>query len=194
MLWHWFQQLRQLWSQLNPLFSRLWNFLTDFKKHTLGIFDDATQLIQDVRDEIDAIQNFKMNPRWNSRVISAPKAFNLLQTTLPNLISDFVDQVKGLITDLRTKIEPQEINIDDIEGLEKVPAKLVRAAEKFLAWLFLIIDTLTTIEQVIQELSALVDDIRQFREAIENLDGLFLSQSNPRRTITVRERARIRPT
>src|SRR4029077_6536966 len=100
-----------------------------FKQHTLGIFTDIQHLIDQVREEIDGIQHFTMNPKWNTRVISVPKAFELLQTTLPNLISDFIDQIKGLVADLRSKIEPTEFNLDDVEGLERIPTKLLRAVE-----------------------------------------------------------------
>ncbi len=194
MLFRWIQQLRQLWGVVGGLLGKVWTFVIDFKQHTVGIFDDIQHLINQVREEIDGIQNFTMLPQWKNRVISVPKAFELLQTTLPNLIADFITQIKSLVEALRSKIEPTEFKVEDVEGLERLPTKLVQAAEKLLAWAALIIDALATIESAIAELNQLVQDVHDFRVAIENLDGLFLSQSNPRRRITVSESARVKPT
>ena len=192
MLFNWIRQLRQLWHTVGGLFSRVWDFLINFKRHTLGIFDDIQTLVDGVKNEIDAIQHFTINPKWKTRVISAPRAVDMITTVLPGIIQDFITQVRGLVADLKAKVEPTEFNLEDVEGLERLPTKLVQAAEKLFGWATMILDALETIENAIAELNSLVDDVRQFREAIENLDGLFLPQSNARKTITVHERARIR--
>jgi len=185
-MWAWLK--RQLDAILHVLFSAvptfrsLWQKVVDFKTRTLNIFNDIQTLVDGVRHEVEAIRDFQLRPQWKNRVIHVPRAIDAIQR-VPAIIEDFVQQIKSLVADLKSRIEPAEVNVEDVEGLERTPAKLLGIGERLLGWATLIIDSLVTIENTIQELNQLVSDIRDFRELLENLDGLFLPQSNPKHSV-----------
>lgn len=193
-MWAWLQSIfNAVFNALPAPLRRLWQFLVDFKTKTLGIFDNIHTLVSSVETEVNAIRNFQVDIKWRTRVISAPVAVQTIQdffTAFP----DIIDQIKSLAEEVRNKINVPEttFNPDEVEGLRLRPTKLIQIGEKLAGWASLIIDALSTIEQAIDQLQAIVNDVHTIRTTIENMDGIFLPQGNPKKTVDERYRKRQR--
>ena len=178
-------------SLLSPILGPLKGIIsiaTKFRDNTTGILDAATSLIKEVEDEYSAIKNFKERPEWKNRVISVPHVINSV-TELAKLPSIVIAAFKDLITQVRSKLQPAAVELEDVEGLEdlralglKLGSRIATIFEKVLGWVTLVLDALVTIRSAIDDLKTIVDAIRTVREDLENLDGLFLTQKNPRKS------------
>lgn len=185
----WLRDLGHTLSGLFSLLHSLWAKVLDVKNKTLHIFDNLSQLVGNVEAIIRDIQNFEINPKWNSRVIVAPRVVERIKE-LYDVPMRIVTDVRDLVSLLKEKIEPAEVNTEDIEAIEKLPGKLVKAGEKIIGWATLIIDSLITIEQAIDDLNDITDAIRQSLEDLQNLDALFLPQGSTKKTVDVHYRKR----
>ena len=187
--------LRSLLNRLQALFPGIFakvhaafEFIFHAKKAFGDLFDAVQKLISDVENEIDQIKHFSLNPHWQHRVIAVPRAIENIQR-FPDLFTTISDRVKDLVEQIKSKVSAApEVNPDEIEAL---PEKAAGALEKAAAWLGMILDALVTIQQTIADLQSIVDSIREIREDLENLDGIFLPQHNPRRYTSERHRTRI---
>jgi len=132
-----------------------------------------------------------MNPHWKNRVISVPIAIENI-TNVWDIVHDFITRVEDVCRIIRERVHgAPEIEPENIPQLAELPSKLGRVGEKILAIAALVIDSLQAIEDFIGDLQSIVDDIHQLRIDLENLDGVFLQQNNPRRYVSTKRRARI---
>lgn len=175
--------LSPLLGPLRPLFT----LFIRFRDNTIGILGAAQTLVSDVKTEYDQIKNFELRPAWKNRIISVPVAIQNIKD-LAQVPSICADAFRDLVNQLRTKLQPASFELDDLEGIEdlrgilgKLGGRLAAGFEKLLGAVALIIDALVTIRATITDLQTIVDQIRTVREDLENLDGVFLQQKNPRR-------------
>jgi hypothetical protein len=186
------QWLRSLGTGIRGLYgllTSLWAKVLDVKNKTLSLFADIHALISGVEQVVNDIRNFDINPKWNSRVISVPKAVDQIKQLyeVPNRI---IVDVKDLIEILKTKIEPMEVEPTDVEGLDELPLKLTKVGERAFAWVTLILDALLAIENAVADLNDIVDQLRQTLEDLQGLDALFLPQGRPKTTVSLTYRKR----
>ena len=177
-------------SLLSPILGPLKGIVgiaTKFKDNTTGILDAATSLITEIEQEYSAIKNFKERPQWKNRVISVPHAIKST-TDLAKIPSVVIAAVKDLVSQVRTKLEPATVELEGIEGIDdlralglKIGGRVASVFEKVLGFMSLILDALVTIRATIDDLKTVIDSIRTVRQDLENLDGLFLTQKNPRK-------------
>jgi gas vesicle protein len=187
--------LRLLLNRLRALFPGMfakiqaaYDFIFHAKTAFGDLFSSVQSLITDVENEIDQIKHFDVNPHWRNRVISVPTAIENIQR-FPELFTTIADAVKDLVSQIKEKVSTApEVNPDELQML---PEKFAQFGEKIAAWLGMFLDALVTIKQAVNDLHIIVDSIREIREDLENLDGLFLTQKNPRRYVTGRHRTRI---
>jgi hypothetical protein len=204
-------------SLIGDIVSRLVQPIIDAIKRALGPFGKALDLIskfftgfrdsfnkglalsQAIITEINEWRNFKQNINVQQRVINLPAAIDHTQ--------DLLDQIKAAwfaIVDLAKQIKKQaqgqtedptaeaEEAVSDIESsgvktiLEKFP-KLAKGLEKLLGFLAVAVGVLETIQSSIDDLANIVAAIRGIREEIETGSTIFLSQSNPRKTVTLED-------
>ena len=188
------QWLRNLGHSLSGLFNLLgglWGKALEVKDKTLHLFDDIRTLVSDCETIVSDIQHFSINPKWNSRVIQVPKMIDHIQQ-LYDVPMKIVTDVKDLVRLLKEKIEPAEVNLEDVKALDGVPTKLLRACEKILGWATLIIDSLLAIESAVADLQDIATQLRQTLEDLNGLDALFLPQSSTKKTVDKHFRTRIR--
>lgn len=182
------RDLGKSWTSLWNLVSSLFSKLKDFKDHLFTLFDRIEALISNAEHEFDAIKNFQSNPKWNTRVILAPRAVTQVQEFFSEVPDRVISSVRDIVRVCKEKIEPADINPEDFKFL---PEKFVKAGEKLLAWATLIIDSVTAISSIVDDLANIVDSIRQIREQLENFDVLFLPSGKPKTTVEVKYRKRI---
>jgi hypothetical protein len=186
--------LRNLLNRLRALFPGIfakiqaaYDFIFHAKTAFVELFSEVERLITDVEQEVDAIRHFDVNPHWKNRVISVPTMIENIQR-FPELFHTIVDAGKDLVTQIKEKVNA--VPEANPEELELLPEKFAQFGEKIAAWLGMFLDALTTIKQAVADLNTIVDSIREIREDLENLDGLFLTQKNPRVYKSGRRRTR----
>lgn len=187
----WLKDLGHSLSGLYSLLPSAWHKLIDFKDKTLSLISDIQTLIANVEAVINDIKTFEINPKWNSRVIVAPRVVEKIQE-LYDVPIRITNDIKDLVKLLREKVQPTEFKVEDVEELDGVPAKLAKAGEKILGFVTLIIDALVSIEAMVADLSDIVDAIKTTLEDLKGLDALFLPQSSTKKTVDKHYRSRIK--
>lgn len=180
-------------SFLGP-FGKLLDYLKQSYDHLTTIFDSAQMLTQSVIDEVNAFRNFKEDVRFKQRVVNLETAIQKTRDLIEGIpaawkaIIDIVQQFKKQITAEGNPLEEAEAVTEDLESggittlIKRFPA-LGRALERLLGVLALIVQALEGIVNTIDDLQTVVDEVRRLRLEIEKADTIFLSQSNPRRTV-----------
>jgi len=186
--------IRKLIHNVVGIAEGVWNFLTtiwglivNFKQTALSMIGDIESLIANAESEFVKIRDFAVDPKWNTRVISVPRALPAIQDFLSTVPLDIVDKVRDIVQLFKQKINATEFDLGELDFL---PEKFVTFLEKILGWAALIVDSLVTIDQGVKDLNAIVNDIRQIREQIEGFDALFLPQGTIKRVQTVTYRKR----
>jgi hypothetical protein len=186
--------LRDLGHSLSSLYNLLptfWHKIIDIKDKTLNLFENVHKLVSNVEAVVQDIRTFEINPKWNTRVISAPRVVDHIKE-LYDVPSRIITDVKDLITLLREKIQPTEFKIEDTEGLDGAPLKIIKVGEKILGFATLIVDSLVAIESALDDLNDIVDAIKTSLEDLKGLDALFLPQGNPKKVVDSHYRKRQR--
>jgi hypothetical protein len=187
----WLKDLGHSLKGLYPLLTQLWGKVLDVKNKTLSLFDDINKLVSNVEAVVQDIRTFEINPKWNTRVIVAPRVVEKIQE-LYEVPTRIITDIKDLVQLLKDKVQPAEVEVEDVEGLDGVPLKLAKAGEKILGWATLIIDSLLAIESALADLNDIVDAIKTTLEDLKGLDALFLPQGSPKKTVDEHYRKRQR--
>jgi hypothetical protein len=179
--------LATIWN----LITGLWGKLVDIYNKTLSLFDDIRNLVSNVEAVVQDIRTFDINPKWNTRVISAPRVVDHIKE-LYEVPQRIITDVKDLVQLLKDKIQPAEIKPSTIEEAESLPVKIAKIGEKILGFATLIIDSLLAIESAVADLNDIVDAIQTSLEDLKGLDALFLPQGNPKKSVDITYRKRQR--
>lgn len=191
-------------SLLSPIFSainrwlgplrRLWEKIIQAKDHLLNIGNSTQHLVLTVKNEIEAWRTFKENPRWRSRVVNLPTAFDKTKELIAGIPASWraiVDLFKLLRDKIDSagdpKAEADEFAEDlksgeGISGLLKRVPRIAKGLERTFGFISLAVDALESIANAIDDIQTIVDETARIRGEIESLDTIFLSQSNKRRT------------
>jgi hypothetical protein len=179
--------LATIWN----LITGLWGKLVDIYTKTLSLFDDIRTLVSNVETVVQDIRTFDINPKWNTRVISAPRVVDHIKE-LYEVPQRIITDVKDLVQLLKDKIQPAEIKPSTIEEAESLPVKIAKIGEKVLGFATLIIDSIIAIESAVADLNDIVDAIQTSLEDLKGLDALFLPQGNPKKSVDITYRKRQR--
>lgn len=175
--------------------------VTDFYHSTTNILTDAKTLVDTAVEDYEKIRNFSLKPHWKSRVISVPDAIQRIQSLakVPHEIAaavrDLVQQIKSKVNTGGTEAEA----LEDLEGMEdlqniirKFGLKFAKGFERVLGIFALIVDALASIESAIADIQTILDDLGEVIDDLDSLDIVFLSQKNPRRTVSLKDGGSIR--
>jgi phage-related protein len=148
------------------------NVVLHIRDYTIGVVEEAIDLIHEVEDEYDQIVHFKFVTHWKTRVVSVPRVFDNVQELikLPGIV---INAFKDLVANIRTRFT----TLEAAEAVEEVIPGLGQAA----GIITLIAEVLVIIKGTVDDLKTIVDAIQTFRKDIENLDAIFLPNTNPRK-------------
>jgi len=161
------------------------DIVTRIKDHFFGTFDAGKKLFDSIVGEIAEFKNWKENLGFKNRVINLNRAI----TKTSELIQGAFDagrSVVDLVKSISIKVEvggAAEV-VEAASGIG-LPVALVNAA-------VLIVEVLDTIRRIIDDAQTIVDEVTRLRNAIENLDVIFLGQSNPRQTVALADGGNIK--
>jgi len=176
-------------------FGKLYDKISAGISDIVHLFGRTKALVDEVRTEVDAWRNFNANPKFKNRVTNIRKAVEATKNLVVGIpaawqaLVDVVSQFKEKLTETNPTAEAEEA-ISDLEsagegGITKLFPKLARSGERILGVVTLIVDAVGGISAVISDLQTIVDELKMVRTEIEDLDTLFLSQKNKRRTVTL---------
>lgn len=188
----WLKDLGHSLGGLYGLVTTIWGKVTDVFTKTKSLFSDVENLITNAETVINDIKTFSINPKWNSRVIVAPRVIERIQE-LYDVPTRIINDVRDLVKLLKEKVNVAETpDIEEVKSLDGAPSKLLKVGEKILGWATLIIDALISIESAVADLNDIVDALKTTLEDLNGLDALFLPQTSTKKTVDKHYRSRIK--
>ena len=184
-------------------FGKLFDLVGKFWTNLTSLGSKIQELINLILAEIDAWKNFRENITFRTRVISIPAAIDHVQqfweevTNAWHAILDLIQNLKGKFQTTGDPVGDAEEAIQDIESsgfktiLEKFP-KLAKGLEKVLGFVAILVDALESIITSVDDLTAIVNALRDIRINIETADAIFLQNRNPRKTLTLDDGSKIK--
>lgn len=184
-------------------FGKLFDLISHFWTNITSLWGNISTLVSSILSEIEAWRHFRTSIAVKFRVISIPAAIDQTEEFI-GIMRGAWDAVVNLWNDLKGKFETggnpteeAENAIKDIEEsglkgiLQKFPA-LAKGAEKVLGFVAIVTDALASIIDAVKDLQAIVDAVKAAREEIETANTIFLKQSNPRKTLKLKDGGSIR--
>ena len=147
-----------------------------------NLISDVEQLFENTRLELHRIKQLEVNPKWKTRVINVPAAFDQTKGFLEGIVDEVVSAFHSLVSNLRAI--RREIHIEPEPGGQKTLA-IIHILEK-------IRDFVTETDAGIRALESFVDAIRQSREELESFETVFLQQGNLRRVERLEDGTKIK--
>lgn len=193
--------LAPFWDKVKQVFApfgRAFNLVGRFWTQLTTIGTRSRDLINSILSEIEAWRSFRENISFRTKLVSLPAAIDHFQDFIQQLraawdaVVDIVRQVRGKFETTGNPTEEAEEAIADIQNsgfkglFEKFP-RLFKGLEKVLGFLAILLDALESISAGVDDLQTIVNALRTLREDIETGGPLFLSQSNRRRTLRLRD-------
>jgi len=185
-----FEKIKQIFEPFGKAFNivgRFWTQLTT-------IISRSQALVELVVSEVNEWKNFRENIAFRTKLISLPVAIDHVQDFIAEIraawaaVVDLVKSIKGKFETTGNPTEEAEEAIADIENsgfktiIEKFP-KLFKGLEKLLGALAILLEAFESISAGIDDLTTIVNALRDLREDIEHGGPLFLKQSNRRKTL-----------
>ena len=181
-----------LLGPFKPLFEKV----KDSYEKVTTLWQAAGNLVQSVKDEVEAFKNFKSDLRLKQRVINLETAISKTRDLIlgiPTAWRSIVDIVRTFRAQLdaapKNPAAEAEEAVSEIESggglgaiLKRFP-KLARGLEKLIGAVGIIADGAVTVRHVVDDLQNVVDEVKRLRLEVERADTIFLQQSNARRKI-----------
>jgi hypothetical protein len=186
-------------SALGP-FGKLFDLITNFWTHFTGSLSKARELGSTIYSEVIAWKNFKEDINFRTGVINLPKAIEKTREFIDQLIAAWhavVDLVHSIKENLDAAGEDDpaveaKAAVEDIEAsgfkslLTQFP-KLAKGLEKLSVAVAALAQIAENVENLIDDLTEIVDACVAIREEVEHASTIFLQQKNPRRSVKLEE-------
>ena len=186
--------LDRIKAALGPL-GKLWDKVVEAYNHVTNIITTGNHLVDSIVSEVNAWKNFRENIRFKQRVINLEKAIEKTTELIQGIPASW-HAIQDLVKSIRSKISavdtPSAGEVEELETefesggisnlLKRFPA-LAKFFEKALGFVSLIVDSLESIANAIDDLQTIVDEAKRIRLEIEQLDSIFLQQNNKRKNL-----------
>jgi hypothetical protein len=184
-------------------FGKAFNLVGRFWTQLTTIVSRSQSLVELVISEVTEWRNFRENIAFRTKLVSLPAAVNHVQDFIAEVraawsaVVELVQQLKGKFETTGNPTEEAEEAIADIQNsgfktiIEKFP-KLFKGLEKLLGALAILLDAFESISVGIDDLTTIVNALRDLRIDVESGGPLFLQQSNRRKSIRLKEGGSIR--
>ena len=187
---------------IGPL-TKLWNILKGMVTAIIDVIPATIDLVKLVYSEVLAWKTFKEGINVKTGVVN----FKSARERIEDLIGELIDAWHALV-DLftggfkRVTLKPFEDaeaaaqELADLFGgfgkiglkaLQDLGPKLEKLGGKLFEILAIVQAVAEELLKVVNELTTIVNAIKDVRETFQEGEGLFLSQKNPRRTVALRD-------
>jgi len=192
-------QLKRLFAPVLKPLNKLWGILKGFFTAIVQVIPETTSLVKLIYNEIFAWRDFKKGINFKTGVINLQSARDRIEDLISEildawhaLVSLFTDgfkiQVKSVKDAVDAVTEVAEA-FDSIAGsglrefFERIGPTLEKAGGKVFEILAIIQAVAEELLKVVREINKVVTAIKDVRETFQTGEGLFLSQTNPRKTV-----------
>ena len=201
-------ELAKLFAPVIKPLTRLWAILKGFFTAIIDAVPKTIHLAKSVIEEVNEWKSFKKGISFKSGVINLQSA----RAGIENLITEILDAWAG-IKDIFTEgasgsVQPfkaageaaaELADLFDSLGkfglkdfLSKVGPKLEKAGGKIFEVLAIVQAIAEKVVQLVDDLQSVVDAVRDVRKAFQTGEGLFLKQTNQRKSIALANGGNIR--
>jgi len=181
-----FKGIGNLLSEIQTFFTNFFSAADRVEARVKTLTDNIDALIKNTETEIQNFKDFKFDPKWKTRVINVPIAIEQIKEFIVNVPEDLIDTLKKASGDLRALF-----NLFEHGPPGTSPAETAGALSHVVGFASAIDQAFEVLEGMVDDLTSIVDDIKQLREQVEGLDAFFLSQGRPRKFLTERSYKRI---
>lgn len=185
---------QNLWAELKTVLSAIGSFLSSFFDVWSVSIDDFDAIVADynlikmnMQAEIEKIQNFKLEPHLNTRVIHVPRAIEGIHdmvNEVKDALTDITDEIIAPIHDLILVWKTESAVLS--QSLDK-PSGMARAS----SFLHSVETSIHQIRVAMDGAKDLTDLATTITDQLNGLNVLFLPQGNPRirlkKTISARD-------
>jgi len=201
-----FQQLAKLFEPILSPLRRLFSAVKSFFTALIDLVPESIHLVKSIIEEINGWRSFREQINFKTGVIS-PKS---VKDHVQDLIGEIVDSWHALLSiwtgaklNPISQIEEASTALADVveefgrigrfaEFLKNVGPKIEKVGGKVFEVFAIIQQIAETILDVVRKLQTVVDTIADIRRTFETGEGLFLKQSNPRKTLTLEDGTKIK--
>ena len=181
--WLW-QQLRHLWQIIFKTGEQMDDNSTKVISTYEAIVTDTENLIQTLRD----LKHFDFDPKWNTRVISVPRAMDSVNELLDIVLHGIRDRFQELHVSVSVLVASLKGRAP-IEGHLPDPGGTMARVVEYVGDLDVAWKAFGHAYHDAVDFISLIDDIKQ---RIETLDDLFLPQNSTKKTVDEHYRKRQR--
>jgi hypothetical protein len=174
---------QNLWAELQTTLSAIGNFFTNYFSAAERIGNSIESLctrvdalVLNTQKAIQEIKDFKFDPKWKTRVINVPIAIDQVRNFISKVPQELADKFKALAVDMRGLKDGLHAVAGQVSGEGGGGAGLI----KVISWMSLLDQSFQRLQEFVDDLSTVVQDLRDITFEIEKLDTLFLQQGNPR--------------
>jgi polyhydroxyalkanoate synthesis regulator phasin len=182
----------KLWDKIKALFSAILAADNNISTQTTNIIEFVFTIqdtIEKAEQQWKDFKNWEFDwAQWKTRVISIPETQRAFEELKDKVIETFTvklkrvsDEAKQLVADLKSQDHPEPTG--GAEGDAGALANTIVKIEN-------VISKLNHVATFVNDLLDFTQQIDDIKTQIQNLDGFFLSQASPRKTVTDRYRKR----
>ena len=134
-----FKNLKNVAGNLTVIWNTIrhaYDYVKNFIDHILTLFQRIETLIQDIETEVQAIENFEFDPKWRTRVISVPRAYEKINRLATQIPGEITRAVKDVVSQIKSKVEAgtgggEDFNPEELKAdLKLLPEKLAKPCDR----------------------------------------------------------------
>jgi uncharacterized phage infection (PIP) family protein YhgE len=192
---------------ITPL-QKLWAAIKNFASALIDVVPETIALVQLIISEVNAWKSFRLNVNTKG-VVNLKSAQDRIQQLLDEIVAGWraleelftsgfklplksINEMAEAAEEVATAFEEFFGKFGLREFIGKIVPKLEKAGGKVLEILALIEAVAEEALKVVRELHDIVQALKDIRETFETGEGLFLSQKNPRKILTLNDGSTIK--
>jgi len=185
---------KNFFKGIGDLFKKLFGAVNDLIDSTAvsitGIEDSFNEMKDDLQSAIDAVKDFEhfdFDPKWKTRVISLPSAWEGIQDLLDIILHGLSDKFAQLRQSCETLVSTIKMDIAPARTGDEGPSKLGDIGSKLASFAIAVEQFRNAFKEAV-DLVQMLDDIKK---RMETLDDVFLPQAKKRKWLTERTYKRV---
>jgi hypothetical protein len=177
---------KNLWSEFTAVLSAIGGFLSSFfdvwsvsVDDFEAIVEDYNEVKQNLKDEVQKIKDFSLQPHLKTRVINVPSAISQAHSLIDDMRQSLTDVTDGIVQPIHDLILVWKTESAQLSNSMDKPSGLARAS----SFLGSVQTSVKQIRTAMDSAKDLTDLANQITDSLDSLDSVFLQQKNPRKRV-----------
>lgn len=201
-------RLKQFFAPVLSPLTKLWNILKGFFTAIVEVVPETIDLVKLIYSEVLAWKSFREELHFKTGVINLQSAKDRILDLVDEIVTGWHSLVDLFSGGFKLSLKPLQdaeeaaaelVDLFDglgelgiLEWLQKLGPKIEKAGGKIFEVLAIIQAVAEELLKVVRELHDIVQAAKDIRETFQTGEGLFLSQSNPRRKVDLADGSTIK--